>query len=183
MKHEAVSLQVGELCRRIGVPNRHARYVLEQGIVPPGVEATPDRGNHRLLDGAQAFWLAIVLKLKQSGVTAPWAGRIAQFAQETMAVSISRLTWDSAFDPFGGRLITNRRWYLDIGDLRYGRIATDANPRSPDLFEFSWVLLGRAAEERYNSKIEVDPVVTLRLNLSQLAGLICCRQPSRPLLK
>ncbi|HEX4590287.1 MAG TPA: MerR family transcriptional regulator, partial [Gemmataceae bacterium] len=92
---DAVSLQLGELCRRIGVPYRHARYILEQGILPTGVEVNPGWGNHRTLDAAQAFWLAIVLKLKENGVTAPSARKIADFAREGMSVFTRRLpTWD-----------------------------------------------------------------------------------------
>ena len=70
-------MRVGELCRRLGVPARQLRYVLEEGHRPPGVADAPGRGDHRELDPAQTFWLAVVLALKQTGVRTPVAARLA----------------------------------------------------------------------------------------------------------
>ena len=59
-------MKVGELCERLDVSYRDARYVLEEGILPKGVDENPGKGDHRDLTNDQAFWLAIVLLLKAS---------------------------------------------------------------------------------------------------------------------
>src|SRR3954452_17783240 len=126
--HPAAPIQLGELCRRLDVPYRHARYVLEEGILPEGVESEPERGHHRQLTPAQAFWLGIVLKLKQSAVKTPLAARIADFARLAVRSVSQNLAWDPRFSPFDGGLATEGRWYVDVGDLAYIRLATDTNP-------------------------------------------------------
>ena len=40
-------MQIGELARKIEVPYRHVRYILEQGLIPEGVDQSPGRGEHR----------------------------------------------------------------------------------------------------------------------------------------
>src|SRR5436190_3591760 len=110
-------MKVGELCQRLNVPYRHARYVLEEGILPRGVEESPGRGEHRDLTSAQAFWLGIVLKLKQNGIKALLAGKIADFAHEGVRGIGSNLGWDHGFNPFLGKFDTEHQWFVDIGDL------------------------------------------------------------------
>src|SRR5436305_15234084 len=99
-------MKVGEFCQRLGVPYRHARYALEEGILPAGVAPEPGRGEHRDLAPAQAFWLSVVLKLKQNGIKTPLAGQIADFALEGARGIGSNLGWDHRFNPFAGRLYT-----------------------------------------------------------------------------
>src|SRR6185436_545202 len=111
--HSSAPIQLGELCRRLDVPYRHARYVLEEGILPEGVAPDPERGHHRQLAPAQAFWLAIVLKLKQSAVQAPLAARIADFAKQAVRGVTRNLNWEPTFAPFDGALETEGRWYVD----------------------------------------------------------------------
>jgi len=167
MKDVFVDIGVGELCTRLDVPYRHVRYVMEQGILPAGVDPSPDRGHHRLLDGSQAFWLGIVLKLKASGVRTPLAGKIASYAAESVRTISQNLNWDTLFAPHQGRFRTEFQWYCDIGDLKYVRIATNANPSKQGLDEFPWSPIGTR-----KSIDEVSPVVTIRLDITRLAKLL-----------
>src|SRR4051794_28808773 len=139
-------IQLGELCRRLDVPYRHARYVLEEGLLPEGVEPDPERGHHRQLTPAQAFWLGIVLKLKQSAVKTPLAARIADFAKEAVRAVTQNLNWERPFSPFDGELETESRWFVDVGDLKYIRLVTDTNPGVEGLHEFPWRYLDRREE-------------------------------------
>jgi hypothetical protein len=136
-------MKVGVFCRRLGLEPRHARYVLEQGILPVGVASDPGRGEHRDLDSAQAFWLGVVLKLKASGVKTPRAGEIADFAREGVRGDRPELELGHRFNPFLGRFDTDHQWYVDIGDLEFIRMATTANPSHAGLYEFSWSVIGK----------------------------------------
>ena len=160
-------MQVGELSTRLKVPYRHARYALEQGILPAGVEEKPGRGDHRQLAPAQAFWLGIVLMLKQSGVQTPLAGKIADFAREAVRTVTQNLNWEYSFHPFLGRFETEHQWFVDIGDLKYVRLATTANPSHDGLYEFPWSDIVTHRQAKGGKGIR--PVVILRLDLSSLA--------------
>ena len=161
-------IQLGELCRRLDVPYRHARYVLEEGLLPEGVDPDPERGHHRQLTPAQAFWLGIVLKLKQSAVKTPLAAQIADFAKEAVRAVTQNLNWESRFSPFDGKLETESRWYVDVGDLTYIRLATDTNPSVQGLYEFPWRYVDRREEAK-----GVVPAVLIRVDLARIARLIC----------
>lgn len=163
---EEWTMQLGELCRRLDVPLRHGRYVLEQGIVPKGVEESPDRGNHRQLGAGQAFWLGIVLKLKEAGLKTPLARQVADFAEEGLRGITQNLNWEWPFHPFQGQLWTEQQWYIDVGDLRYIRIVTDTNPSHEGLYEFPWSIVGK------RKTAEVRPIVILRLDVAGLARLL-----------
>src|SRR5258708_25702402 len=112
-------MRIGELAERLKVPYREVRYVLEQGILPKGVKKTPGRGDHRELDSTQAFWLAIVLELKQNGINAPLAGKIADYAEQGVRGIAANLSWEPSFNPFRGQFETEEQWFVDIGDLTY----------------------------------------------------------------
>jgi hypothetical protein len=112
-------MKVGELCNRLHVPYRHARYVLEEGILPRGVEESPGRGEHRDLTSSQAFWMGVVLKLKKSGVKTPLAGKIADFARDAVRGVTQNANWEWTFEPFLGRFETSNQWFMDIGDLAH----------------------------------------------------------------
>lgn len=71
------AIGLGEFCDRLQIPERRARYILEQGHVPPGIEKTPDSGNHRRFHPDQALWLAVVVTLKDLGIKTPVAAEIA----------------------------------------------------------------------------------------------------------
>jgi hypothetical protein len=161
-------MKVGEMTTRLAVPYRQVRYVLEQGILPKGVNADPGRGDHRELDHAQAFWLAIVLKLKMSGLKTSMAKQVADFAEEGVRGIAANLNWDYRFNPFIGRFESENQWYVDIGDLEYVRMATDANPSHQGLYEFPWSKLGKC------KTVGVKPIVIIRLDLSELASWLRC---------
>jgi hypothetical protein len=172
--HRAESIQLGELCRRLDVPYRQARYVLEEGLLPEGVDPEPDRGNHRQLNSAQAFWLGIVLKLKLSAVRTSLAARIADFAKHAVRGATHNLNWESTFAPFAGRFDTEHRWCVDVGDLRYIRLATDANPSVDGLFEFPWLHV-----DRYTPAPEAAPAVLIRVDIARIARLLHDPGPER----
>ena len=85
--HPTAGFQLQELCERLGVSYREARYVCEKGWLPPGVEAQPGRGHHRRLTARQAVWLGVVLKLKACGVQTPAAARVAAFAEGVKGIA------------------------------------------------------------------------------------------------
>lgn len=157
-------MKLGELCDRLKVPYRHARYLLEQGILPTGVAESPGRGEHRDLKPAQAFWLGIVMMLKQNGLNATIAGRIADFAREGVRGITQNLNWEYPFEPFLGKFETENLWFVDIGDLEYVRMATTANPSFEGLYEFPWSLIGKRQTAN-----DASPIVIIRLDLSRLA--------------
>src|SRR5690349_5568630 len=99
-------MRIGELARKIGVRYRDARYVLEQGHIPKGVEESPGRGEHRQLELKQAFCLALVLLLKANGLRAPLAAQIAEDLRIKVRSIASNLGWDPGFDPFLGKFET-----------------------------------------------------------------------------
>jgi hypothetical protein len=160
-------MQLGELCERLGVGYRHARYVLEENILPAGVDPAPERGNHRQLDDGQAFWLGIVLTLKESGFKTPLAAEIANLAREGIRTLSQALSWDSGFRPFDGLLNTEYQWIVEISDLKHIRIQTSAEEVKGKPYVSDWFLVGsRRAVKNLN------PVVTIRLDLSRLAQLL-----------
>src|SRR5262249_37301211 len=119
----AEPFQLRELCTRLGVSYRDARYVCEKGWLPAGVAPQPGRGNHRQLTPAQAVWLGIVLRLKACGLTTRAAARVAARAERVRGMT-RNLGWDWPFAPFDGALETDRRWYLEVGDVRLVRFVT-----------------------------------------------------------
>jgi len=160
-------MRVGELAKRLQVSYRDVRYVLEQGVLPPGVEESPGRGEHRDLDPAQSFWLAIVLMLKRNGVRVPDAQRIADFAREGVRGVTQNLNWEHFFDPFRSMLITTNQWYVEIGDMQYIRLVTTANPSVDGLYAFPWTVIGKRT-----AADDAVPVVTIRLDLAHLARMM-----------
>lgn len=157
-------LQIAELARRLDVPYRHVRYVLEQGILPKGVSENPGRGEHRVLSSQQAFWLAMVLVLKENGINAPLAGEIARHAQRAIPGAAANASWDPFFNPWQGRFDTQHEWYFDIGDLRYMRLATTAYPSSEGLHEAMWSTIARSPRPAREAK----PLVVIRVDIAQL---------------
>jgi hypothetical protein len=172
MKH-APSIQVGELCRRLDVPYRHARYVLEEGILPTGVAPEPQRGHHRQLTPAQAFWLGIVLKLKQSAIRTPLAAKIADEAKNALRGVARELNGTNRFSPFNGQLGTDSLWYVDVGDFQYLRIATDSYLDEDCLHEFPWRRINAPRRT-----VEVEPLILVRVDLAGIARRIHAAFPS-----
>ena len=161
-------MQLGELCSHLKVPYRHLRYILEQGILPKGVEADPGRGEHRDLKPEQAYWIGIVIFLKQNGIRTPLAGKIADYAVESLRFVGYGLGWDHRINPFWGKFETDHQWYVDIGDLTYVRVVTTANPsKGGALEEFPWSLIGK----RVNVP-DAKPIVIIRFDLTRLTHML-----------
>ena len=127
MREKSPPIKLQKLCELLDVDYDQSRYALAQGILPKGVDAGPGRGHHRTFDAGQAFFLAIALKLKGVGISTSVAKQISEWSRGVQHMS-SNLGWDPGFAPFSGLLHTERCWYLDIGDIRFVRLATDANP-------------------------------------------------------
>ena len=157
-------MKVGELCSRLNVAYRHARYVLEEGILPQGVEENPGRGEHRDLTPAQAFWLAVVLVLKQSGMKTSLAATIAEMTSSILRSTTQNFGWEPSFNPARGLFKTEHQWYADIGDLRYFRMATTACPSDHRLLEGDW----RDFVDKKSAK-DANPIVIIRVDLSGIA--------------
>jgi hypothetical protein len=162
----APQLGLQELCARLGVSYRDARYVCEKGWLPSGVDPEPGRGNHRRLTPAQAVWLGIVLKLKACGVRTGKAARIAAFADGVKGPART-LGWDWPFSPFDGAFQTEHRWLIEVGDMRFVRFLTDANPSREGLDPLPWVEL-----DSRRPAPQAAPIVSLQIDLSALARLL-----------
>jgi hypothetical protein len=164
---EIETIQLGEFCRLFKVRDREVRYVLEEGYVPDGVRRAPSTGNPREFKPDQAFWLAIVLKLKNVGLKTPLAARAADYATEGLRNVSQKLSWDWRFVPKKGWFDTDHQYYTDIGDLEFIRLVTDACPSSRKLYEFDWHPV-----EGKRIPVIVKPFVVLRVDLGRIAELL-----------
>ena len=168
------AFQLKDLCQRLKVRDRDARYVLEQGFVPEGVDRAPNRGNHRQFDARQAFWLGMVLKLKEVGLKTPTAAAVADYAERAVCTVTQNLNWDWSFLPSAGRFDTEHQYFVEVGDGQYIRFATDANPSRDGLHFFDWQpVTGRGRPVK-----NVSPCVILRLDVSRIAALL--QSPGAP---
>jgi len=170
-KQQAPRIRLQDLCARLEVPYRDARYFCEKSWLPEGVERDPGRGNHRQLTPAQAMWLGIVLKLKGSGVKPDKAAKIMTFAARIREFTRNS-GWDWRFSPFDGKFETEHQWYIDVGDMKYVRIVTDACPSKQGLDATPWVDMD-SRELAKNAK----PIVQVRVDISALARLLQALSP------
>ncbi len=162
------TIQQKEFCELFGVPRREVRYVLEQGFVPDGVRRKPSTGNRREFDPGQAFWLAIVLKLKEFGLKTPLAAKAADHAVRVLRGVTQNLGWDWQFSPMAGQFDTNRQYYVEIGDFKFIRSVTDASPSEKGLRPFEW----HPIEGKHNPPEGFRPFVTLKLDLVRIAEVL-----------
>jgi hypothetical protein len=163
-------LKLRDFCDRIGANYRDARYALAHGIVPKGIERDPGRGNHRLFDHRQAFWLAIVLKLKAAGIKPKLAAVMASWAEKIKGFTVNS-GWDWTYSPFDGKLATENEWILEVGDAEFVRILTDANPSRIGIHDASgWVHI-----KTRKLRQDAAPIVTIRVDLSKLSNQLCER--------
>ena len=156
-------LKLRELCARIKVDYDEARYTLARGVLPKQVaKREPGRGNHRQFDARQAFYLAVVLKLKAAGINTTLAAEISGWSQRVQDVACNG-GWDPGFAPFAGELTTSRAWFVEVGDARFVRWATDANPSFAGMYYAPWL------DTCTNKSVQADPVVVIRLDIARIA--------------
>jgi hypothetical protein len=167
-------IQLAELCRCFQVSARIVRYVLERGFVPAGVEKHPASGNHRQFSPQQAFWLALVVLVKRSGVKTPVAAQIADCAVESLRNVTQAFAWDPGFSLSSGRFSTEHQYFVEIADSKYVRLVTSACP-SRELTESPWFPL-RGLKERWKAgkpyTTAFTPTVVLRVNETEIARLL-----------
>jgi hypothetical protein len=161
------TIQLREFCRLFNWPDRPVRFILEQGYVPKGVEESPSTGNRREFGPRQAFWLAIATHLRLSGMRTKSAAEVAELTVDGVRSLAHNLGWDPSFEPAAGFFQTDFKHFLDVGDLRYIRIATDSHPSKRVLFEFPWRLIKKSGEVR-----DVNPFVIIRLDVSKVASAL-----------
>lgn len=162
------TIKLQDICQSLEVRDRYARYVLERGFIPDGVAESPGSGEHRDFSPHQAFWLGLVLKLKQSGLKTPLAVQIANYADGAVRTVAQNLGWDYLFFPRGGRFETEHQYFIEVGDFQYIRLVTDACPSQQDFYMFDW---HRIAEPGVPVK-GVRPCVMLRLDMAQIAARV-----------
>jgi hypothetical protein len=169
------TIQLAEFCRCLQVPPRLVRYVLERGFVPEGVDKRPDSGNHRRFSTQQAFWLALVVLVKRSGITTPLAAQIADCAVESVRSTTQAFGWDPGFSPSSGHFDTKHQYYVEIADAKFLRLATSAHPSSPQMAESPWFPL-KNLKARWRAgqphTQPFTPTVILRLNETEIARLL-----------
>ena len=155
----------GELCKRIGAQTRDLRYILEQGYVPEGVEEAPDRGNHRDLNPRQALWLAVVLKLKASGLSTPHAVKLANQMKGWIDLSANDLSLGPYHNPFAPIVSGKATTYIDVGDSLHLRLYYDPHEGVPPVTQ-PWT------QGQNINNFQPDPFTIIRVNISRLLELL-----------
>jgi len=136
MSKQQPTIQLGKFCAALRVRPRDVRYILEEGHIPQGVAEAPNSGTHRQFSPRQAFWLAMIAKLKESGVSVPIAAKIADYSERSLRIVARNLGWDRPFAPDLGRMQTEHQYVAEIAERAYIRIGSDAAPGAGP----TWVL-------------------------------------------
>jgi hypothetical protein len=165
---ELPTIQLRDFCGLLGIQDRQVRYFLERGFVPPGVEERPSTGNRREFGPGPAFWLAIAVLLRQNAIKASVAAEIAGLATEGIRMIAQNLSWDPGFLPLSGYFQTEYQYALDVGDMSYVRIITNANPSHDGPYQFGWKQL----HGRSQVSLAIKPFVIVRLDLGEIARLL-----------
>jgi hypothetical protein len=133
--------------------------------VPEGVEKAPDRGNHRDLNPKQALWLAVVLKLKASGLSTPHAVELANQIKSQIDLKACDLSQDPYFNPFAPVVRGKATTYIDVGDSSHVRLYSDPHAGVPPMTQ-PWI----GKDTVYPHLPE--PFVIIRVNISRLLELL-----------
>ena len=163
-----IVLSLGQLCGRLELDYDVARYALARGMLPKGVVRAPGSGRHRSFTPAQAYFLALALKINKAGVNLPLAARMAVLARNAQQISVN-LGWDHAFAPFAGKLTARKQWRLELGDGQLVRITTTANPSHRGWFAFPWMDLD---EHLVTTGREQDITVLIQVDLAKIARIL-----------
>jgi hypothetical protein len=164
---QPITIQLKDFCRLFAFEDRQVRFVLEQGFVPKGVAHSPCTGNRREFGPAHAFWLAITVLLRSNGLKTSTAAEMASKVSEGLRVVTQNLNWDWTFLPLQGWFETDHNYFLEIGDVKYIRLLTDACPSHDGLYEFPWQPVGSRTQIH-----GLKPFVTLRLDLTEIARVL-----------
>ena len=162
------TIKLKELCRLLDVKERQASYVMERGFVPKGIHKSPDRGNHRCFHPEHAFWLGLVLKLKEHGIQTSLAATTADLSNLALRGITQNLGWDWKFLPTLGRFDTEHEYFLEVGDMKFVRLVTNACPSQTELYFTDWHCVPKSKKTPQN----ISPLVTIRFNLRKLASIL-----------
>ncbi len=162
------TIKLKEICRLLDVKERQASYVMERGFVPKRIHESPDRGNHRCFHPGDAFWLGLVLKLKEHGIQMSLAAAIADLSNLALRGITQNLGLDWRFLPTLGRFDTEHEYFLEVGDMKFFRLATDAYPSQSGLYFTDW----NRVRGSKKSPRDISPLVTIRFDLRKLASLL-----------
>jgi hypothetical protein len=111
----------------------------------------------------------MVLKLKQQGIPAPLAAKIATYAERSLRTVTQNLGWDWQFLPSNGKFDTEHEYRVEVADLRYIRFGSDANPSHDGTLEyFDWHEITKPGVPIK----DLRPCVVIGLDLSQVARLL-----------
>jgi hypothetical protein len=106
-------MDVADIARRIGADRRLVRYALFHGLVPDAKGASRGRGNTRSFSLAEAFAIAVAVRLFAGGLRQPFVKGLVRglFEKATVLEPIA------ASAPRGDEV-----WMLEIADGRNVRI-------------------------------------------------------------
>ncbi len=162
-------MSLGELCKRVTLDYDTARYTLARNLLSPiGVEPHPGKGRHRRFTTAEAYYLAVALKVNGAGINLDLAGQIADWARKVQEIAVNG-SWDAGFAPFAGQLTTTKKWLLEVGDGRLVRIVTNANPSKPGWDRTIWIDM-QSKKPLLNGDLEI--AVVIRVDLAKIARLL-----------
>jgi hypothetical protein len=160
------TIKLRDICQALGIPDRHARYVLERGFIPRGVSPSPGSGEHREFTPHQAFWFGMALKLKEFGLRTPLAAKIADYADGAARTVAQNLGWDYQFLPRAGRFETEYQYCVEVADAKFIRMVTNACPSQERPYEFDWHAIAKPGVPVKG----IRPCVVLRLDVSLIAA-------------
>ena len=142
------------------------RYVLEEGHIPKGIPTNPAQRNAPPVRARPSILVGDAAQLKLTGLRTSLAAEIADFALvELRRINVDR-DWETTLDLHEGVFRTEHQYYLDVGDYKQVRLATNANPTSGGRLE---ELPGGAIHAPRKSCGPRFPLVCVRVDLTKLA--------------
>jgi hypothetical protein len=159
-------LKLQAICERIGVDYDDARYTMAKGAIPKGIASEPGKGNHRVFGTRDAFMVAIILKVRAAGVSTSIAKQIAEWSTSIQMMAVD-LGWDWQFAPFAGKLHSDKKWFLEIGDNQFARVITNASPSKRGYESTYWVEMATLRKRR-----TARPAVIFRVDIVRIAQLL-----------
>lgn len=163
------SVQIQQICQAFKVPYRSGNYVLQHGYIPDGVDPAPNSGTPRQFNAAQAFWMGMVLVLREEKIKTAAAVKIADYAWQSLRTVSEDLGWDPEFSPHQGRLRTKYQYLLEVAGSTRVRFGTSADPSGGGRVRYlAWHLVGKPGR----AAADFRPYVTVRLDLTRVAETV-----------